>query len=88
MEWRRKFPRAKLYHVASSTSDHCVLLLRLDQAPCQTKGKAKPFRFEAMWLNHDQCEEVVKAAWEAGEMMGGINPIECCLDNCKIDLTR
>ncbi|XP_075658739.1 uncharacterized protein LOC142628549 [Castanea sativa] len=69
MEWRRKFPRAKLYHVANSASNHCVLVLRLDQAPQQTKRRAKLFRFESMWLKHDQCKEVVKEAWESGLLM-------------------
>ena len=88
LEWRRKFPRAKLYHVANSASDHCVLLLQLDQAPRQTKGRAKIFRFESMWLKHDQCEGVVKEAWEAGLWMQGTNPIEGCLESCRRALSR
>ena len=88
LEWRRKFPKAKLYHVANSASDHCVLLLRLDQAPRQTKGRAKIFRFESMWLKHDQCEGVVKETWEAGLWMQGTNPIEGCLESCRRALSR
>ena len=41
-----------------------------------------------MWLKHEQCEEVVKEAWETRWQVGRGNSIECCLENCKIALTR
>ena len=88
LEWRRKFPRAKLYHVANPALDHYVLLLRLDQASRQTKGRAKLFHFESMWLKHNQCEGVVKEAWESELWMQRTNPIEGCLENCRRALTR
>lgn len=39
-----------------------------------------------MWLKNDQCEEVVKTAWETGWQLGGENKLESCLENCRIAL--
>ena len=41
-----------------------------------------------MWLKHEQCEEVVKEAWETRWQVGRDNYIECCVENCRIALTR
>ena len=40
-----------------------------------------------MWLKHEQCEEVVREAWETGIHMGRENTVEHYLENCKIALT-
>ena len=32
-EWCGKFPRARLFHLANLASDHCILLLKLEQVP-------------------------------------------------------
>ncbi|XP_075653882.1 uncharacterized protein LOC142624234 [Castanea sativa] len=88
IEWRNKFLQARLFHIANLASDHCVLLLRLDQCARQADKRVKLFHFEAMWLKHEQCEEVVKEAWETGLQSGRVNPIESCLEGCRIALTK
>ena len=85
-KWCGKFPRARLFHLANSASDHSVLMLKLEQAMRQPRNK-KIFHFEAMWLKHEQCEEVVREAWETGIHMGRENTMEHCLENCRIALT-
>ncbi|XP_075668715.1 uncharacterized protein LOC142638569 [Castanea sativa] len=60
-EWCGTFPWARLFHLANSAFDHCVLLLRLEQTTRQKRGK-KLFRFESMWLKHEQCAEIVQQA--------------------------
>ena len=85
-KWCGKFPRARLFHLANSASDHSVLMLKLEQATRQPRNR-KIFHFEAMWLKHEQCEEVVREAWETGIHMGRENTMEHCLENCRIALT-
>lgn len=57
--WAGMFPHAKLLHIASSTSDHSILLLKATNPPRQKLRKSKLFRFEAMWLRDEACSEVV-----------------------------
>lgn len=85
-EWCGKFPQARLFHLANSTSDHNVLMLKLEQGTRQPRNK-KLFRFESMWLKHEQCEEVVRGAWEMGMHMERENTMEHYLENCRIALT-
>ena len=53
MEWKLRFPMARVYHIASSVSDHCLISVR-----------QKIFRFESMWIRDPRCEEIVRGAWE------------------------
>ena len=39
-----------------------------------------------MWLKDARCEEVVKEAWEEGELLGPNWAILNCLDKCKAEL--
>ncbi|KAK9993473.1 hypothetical protein SO802_023176 [Lithocarpus litseifolius] len=54
----------------------------------QVDKRVKLFRFESMWLKHEQCEEVLKEAWETGLQLGTGNPIGSCLEGCRIALTK
>ena len=68
-DWPVLFPRASLHHLSSSVSDHSPLSLHLKSWPCK-RGKRRLFRFESMWLKDARCEEIVKEAWEEGELVG------------------
>ena len=63
IDWCGIFPWARLYHRANSASDHCILLLKLEQGTRQERG-SRLFRFESMWLKHVQCAGVVQEAWK------------------------
>ena len=41
-----------------------------------------------MWLKDARCEEIVKEAWEEGELVGSEWPISKCLERCKVELMR
>lgn len=64
------FPSSKLFHIASSTFDHSILLLKATNPLRRKYRKAKLFRFEAMWLRDEACSEIVQEAWVKGENMG------------------
>ncbi|KAL3741019.1 hypothetical protein ACJRO7_022180 [Eucalyptus globulus] len=59
MEWRILYPNAKAFAFPAIGSDHSPILLSL--IPTELKRK-KIFRFETYWLEHPECQEVVKKA--------------------------
>ena len=71
-EWYSSFANAKLHHLSTTTSDHCILALRWNQGEKRKTRGAKPFRFKATWLRDPQCTEVVSDAWEFGL---GVHPL-------------
>ena len=81
--WVGMFPHSKLLHIASSTSDHSILLLKASNPPRQKSRRSKLFRFKAMWLRDEACSEVVQEACVRGENRGSQWPIASCLDECQ-----
>lgn len=60
-EWRNMFLEAKVYHVAMSTSDHCLLALFLERKAFSRPTKRR-FLFEAMWTQDERCKQVIEEA--------------------------
>jgi len=60
MEWRVLYPNAEAFAFPTIGSDRSPILLSLN--PTELRRK-KLFRFETYWLEHPECEEVVKKAW-------------------------
>ncbi|KAL8162411.1 hypothetical protein V2J09_013900 [Rumex salicifolius] len=63
--WKDLFPDAKIHHLERRGSDHVPIRLNLDNFSIvnQNPKGPKPFRFEAMWLDDDNCSEIVRNAW-------------------------
>ena len=80
------FPRTKLFHIAFSTSDHSILLLKVANSSLQKYRMPKLFHFEAMWLRDEGYSEIVQEAWERGEIMGSQWPITSYLEECQFAL--
>ena len=81
------FPSVKLYHVATSTSDHSMLVLKTPRTGKRAHQSPKLFRFESMWLRDKQCKVVVNDAWERGRSMGTQHQFTQCLDECRRSLS-
>ncbi|XP_075633358.1 uncharacterized protein LOC142605806 [Castanea sativa] len=64
--WAPCFPSYQVYHLANSSSNHCILLLKDAPPQSRLRRRKKLFRFEAMWLKDEACTEVVKIAWDRG----------------------
>lgn len=62
--WRHLFPMAFVKHLTHSYSNHCPLLLELEEGREERLG-ARPFRFEAAWLLHKGFEAWLKREWLA-----------------------
>ena len=52
------FLEANVTHLARVNSDHCPLLLNL--SPNIVNASNRPFRFQPMWLNHNDFLAIVK----------------------------
>lgn len=72
--WRERFGEATLYHLVSSRSDHCPLLLEIKK---DGFDRQKPiiFRYEIMWERLETLAMEIKEAWcsdPSREGLGGI----------------
>lgn len=59
-EWLSIFPNAQIRHLPHTISDHCPLLINLND---QTWHGVKKFRFKVWWTLEDSFECVVQRAW-------------------------
>ncbi|XP_050290338.1 uncharacterized protein LOC126728582 [Quercus robur] len=80
--WAGLFPGVRLYNRATCSSDHNILILKTLPPKSRSK-RQRLFRFEAMWIKKDDCAEVVKEAWERGQMLGLQNQFRLCMDECR-----
>ena len=81
-DWILKFPSSRLHHLQGLSSDHKPLWLASDDVNTRFYRAQKPFRFEAMWLKDDRCEDVVLSTWDRcleGDAMGKVlaNVADC-----------
>ena len=86
LEWIDLFPKANLYHLTSSVSDHSPLALCMTRTKMRNKKIKKPFRFESMWLRDRRCEEVVYGAWEEGMVTNIGSMLGSCLEKSRVRL--
>ncbi|XP_030964343.1 uncharacterized protein LOC115985543 [Quercus lobata] len=87
-EWMRKFANARVVHISTIESDHCMLCLQWGHDTRNRMNTRKLFRFEAMWLRDPRCPEVVSDAWERGLSLSSGFPIHNCLHSCREALKR
>lgn len=60
LDWRVMYPEAEVFALPTIGSDHSPLLLTLQ--PDKVKRK-RDFKFEAFWLENEECREVINEAW-------------------------
>ncbi|KAL0355668.1 UNVERIFIED_CONTAM: LINE-1 retrotransposable element O protein [Sesamum radiatum] len=63
--WKALFPTASVENLSSIYSDHLPILIN----PAPTSGQksigGKVFRFEASWLQSEDCPHVVETSWQS-----------------------
>ncbi|XP_050290036.1 uncharacterized protein LOC126728215 [Quercus robur] len=64
VDWVFRFLAFHIHHLDAFHSDQKPLLLCSDSEFKRFYKKGCPFRFEAMWLKDNTCEEVIKQSWE------------------------
>ena len=63
--WKDFYPEANVTHLAKVNSDHCPLLLNLN--PLLGSTSNRPFKFQTIWLSHNEFPAIVRDAWAAKE---------------------
>lgn len=72
-QWISLYPHYKVLHLPFASSDHCPILLDsyCNETRVHRDGVRRRFRFEKMWLSHDDCKNIIKESWD--DMPGSIN---------------
>lgn len=63
--WNNMFPSAEIIVHEASTSDHPPLYVQLNKQVYVPR--VKRFRFENMWIQEDECRNIVEGCWNGGE---------------------
>ncbi|KAI7981836.1 Uncharacterized protein LOK49_Contig11G00008 [Camellia lanceoleosa] len=64
--WMQAFPHARVLHLVCTTSDHVPILIDVaghKSTPCNQGWRSPIYRFEAMWLREEECEDIVRNNW-------------------------
>ncbi|XP_075655015.1 uncharacterized protein LOC142625207 [Castanea sativa] len=69
-EWREKFQLSLVVHLAPHASDHLPIVLHTQKFEKHRIQGRKGFKFEESWLLWEECEAIVKEAWNV-EHNGG-----------------
>jgi hypothetical protein len=69
------FPMTQVEHIPTEESDHMALLVKIAaESHRRVPRGARGFKFEEMWVKHENYEAMVKEAWEQGGVSAlGIN---------------
>ncbi|KAL0443830.1 UNVERIFIED_CONTAM: hypothetical protein Slati_2105700 [Sesamum latifolium] len=87
-DWSQLFPEASIKHVSMSCSDHVAVVIWLADCPNYTSRAARPWRFEAAWLQSAQCEKVVEESWLMSLGNTAAQGLSTQLDFCRANLKR
>ncbi|MCI03614.1 endonuclease/exonuclease/phosphatase family protein, partial [Trifolium medium] len=80
-EWLGMYPEAKLVNIIASHSDHSPILLHT--TPMERQQNSYSFRFENIWLQEDDIEEVVEEGWGRGREDEVTVKVAQCADKLK-----
>ncbi|KAL8507009.1 hypothetical protein ACS0TY_017768 [Phlomoides rotata] len=65
--WRVIFPKARVFHLLRFKSDHAPILVDCEFSNSigarKRRNFERVFRFEKMWLEKDECVEIVAKGW-------------------------
>lgn len=62
--WLADHPNTLLINYPIIDSDHGAMLLHTAKPK---RYERRPYRFEAMWTTHPQCEKVIQQAWQTND---------------------
>ncbi|KAH6784204.1 hypothetical protein C2S52_009163, partial [Perilla frutescens var. hirtella] len=65
-KWIECFPSFSVEHLIRQESDHNPIYITWEKSTIRIRGKKKPYRFEAMWLQETSCNDVVEDTWRNG----------------------
>lgn len=63
------FPLAVVFHLNYNISDHCPILIDVVGSRHEQRRKRKhTFRFEEVWTQFDDCQQVISMGWSKPTM--------------------
>lgn len=66
LQWKTLFPNAMILHLAVISFDHKPLLFNANLYP---QHPPKPFKFEAMWIDHPDTAHIIQTTWTKGSSL-------------------
>ena len=82
-EWREKFQLSTVTHLSPHASDHLFIILQTQNYRKNRLNGKRSFKFEEAWLLWEDCEDVVKGAWNAdGNGVHGLAMIKEKINAC------
>lgn len=82
LSWCDLFPKSLVTHGATSYSAHIqVWLCTVQDAQIFNQG-VKPFRFESMWVGHDECNGIIEETWDNKVALGKNKHVKELLNMC------
>jgi hypothetical protein len=85
--WTQWFPDVKLLHLVSPRSDHCPVLLRLEDDQ-DIQPKQRLMCYEIMWERDDSLPGEVQRASEEGEPSHNLSDVATSLRRVMASLRR
>ncbi|KAL0376653.1 UNVERIFIED_CONTAM: LINE-1 retrotransposable element O protein [Sesamum calycinum] len=86
--WTQLFPNVSVLHFSANCSDHSALLVKLDGHPALNLRGFRPWRFEAVWLQTEQCANIVAENWRCPLSSNLSMALFERLEACQQSLTR
>ncbi|KAL1293347.1 hypothetical protein AAHE18_19G066400 [Arachis hypogaea] len=83
MEWKEAYPKTMVQHLNRYKSYHSPILVDMMGEQRRRRKAPHRFRFEECWLGNEECEKVVKEAWDSSE-----GTIETKIKNCGSRLDK
>jgi hypothetical protein len=82
VEWRTRFPSVRVRNGQPQHSNYQpVIVTTEDEVAMRQKEGGRPFRFEAGWVKEEDCEVIVRNAWnlsmdvQSGKVTGAIKDV-------------
>uniref|UniRef100_A0A2N9GCH6 Reverse transcriptase domain-containing protein n=1 Tax=Fagus sylvatica TaxID=28930 RepID=A0A2N9GCH6_FAGSY len=87
-EWLRLFPATKVRILPFAPSDHHAVIVDYNFEVTQSIRRKHQFKFQAIWVKREGCEEVVRKAWETPQ--DGTRMFQLCqkIKGCRMVLTQ
>ncbi|XP_024196014.1 uncharacterized protein LOC112199199 [Rosa chinensis] len=89
VHWRNLYPFSRVLTLPLSRSEHCPLLIEVIPKLPPSSRTPKAFRFEEMWLQHDDLPNVINQGWmtPATETVD-LAALETILDSMQAKVTE
>lgn len=75
--WRVEFPNAMATALPIISSDHSPIVFQFNPP----HGSGVSFKFEAKWVEHEECVETIREGWTKGRERG--SPLDTVLEKTK-----